>query len=294
HRLIASGEQGKGDVGAGRRRFTAFVQGLEGYPADEDRHQRLRVKLQTVGVHGKVNPPGIPEASVRPDILVIRRSDEDREGHPRAVLVKIIGDHLCHLDTTEVDRRTDIERAEIRTVQLEAAPRYIHGDGRRHFQAGERPLRLLGSADVDPDVGAAHQRPETGDATPGYPGPYHPELGVLDQVGRNLLLQFDGRNHVGDVLGDGDIFDQADLDILVLDLGLSSLQPVAGLEGDRDGRPLLQVGLDYQGATDDGGHDRYQPDQLQGEALPGLGHCLGDIVHSRFMLYFTHARFSLS
>jgi hypothetical protein len=126
-------------------------------------------------------------------------------------------------------------------MQLETAPRYIHGDNRRSFQAGERPLRLFGSADVNPDVGSTHQRPETTDATSGYPGPYHPELGVLNQIGRNLLLQFDGRNHIRDVLGNGDIFDQADLDILILDLGLAGLQPVAGLEGDRDGRPSLQI-----------------------------------------------------
>src|SRR6185369_5593274 len=80
----------------------------------------------------------------------------------------------------------------------------------------------------------------------------------------------------------------------VLDLGLSSLQPVAGLEGDGDGRPLLQVGLDHQGPTDDGGHDRYQPDQLQRKSLFRLGHSLGDVVQPGFLLHFTHDRISLS
>ena len=75
--------------------------------------------------------------------------------------------------------------------------------------------------------------------------------------------KFGGRNHLLEVIGNGDALDQADLDVLELDLRLAGLQTVTGLEGDGDGRPLVQVGFHRQGAADYGGDDGDQPDQLQ-------------------------------
>ncbi|MCY1455852.1 hypothetical protein D9M71_730190 [compost metagenome] len=119
-------------------------------------------------------------------------------------------------------------------------------DGWRHLQ----PFEDLGAAIRLPGIGAdeiaGQQGIDAGDAAGANARAHHPEgrvftgevIGLFDQIhrGRHAFLvtaQFHRRH-------------MADHHVAVLDLGFVGGQAFAGLEGDLDGRPLLQPVVHHQ------------------------------------------------
>ena len=147
-------------------------------------------------------------------------------------------------------------------MQEKGGPLYIRGNGRRHFQALERPGRICRFADVHADISSSHQRAEPGDVAAYYPGPDDPETGILDKEGFAVPPHLGGHYNVGSVLGYCNVLHFANLHFLVLYFRLASLQSLAGLEGYRNCPPALKKCVDCHGAADESRDYRDNPDQL--------------------------------
>ncbi|MCY1429236.1 hypothetical protein D9M71_451460 [compost metagenome] len=121
--------------------------GAEGEAADQDGRQRFGVDLDAIGADIEVDAAGVPEARVLGDEGVVGRLDEDADIHALAIAAQRIGHHFAYGNLAVVDRRADIQRAQVISLQDETLALFAIGDRRRRLQAGEasgRDLRLAG------------------------------------------------------------------------------------------------------------------------------------------------------
>ena len=254
--------------GLGRRRRAAVVgigQVLEGDAAGQHADHRLRLHVQALRAEVDVDPARVPEAAVRADEAVVGRGDEDGELDVAAVRLHRVGEHLAHRHAAQVDRRADVQRAEVVGDQRELAAWHVGGDRRLHVQALE--LALLGgvAAGVHADVGARQQRAQAADAGGADARAHDPEAGVGDQQGLDagVAAHLRGDLHLAVVLGQLDAPHDADVDVLVLDVRLVGLDALGVVEVDRDRRAAVEDGARAQVHADDHRHQRHQPDQPQ-------------------------------
>ena len=73
-------------------------------------------------------------------------------------------------------------------------------------------------------------------------GADHPELGVLVEEARDVLVDAGGDDDLGQVLGDRGLLDEADRHVAEAHLGLAGLDAGGVLEDDLDQRPALGIG----------------------------------------------------
>jgi hypothetical protein len=102
---------------------------------------------------------------------------------------------------------------------------------------------------------------------------------VVDKQASGVLGDLGGHHHALAIGGKRHRLDQADVDVLELDLGLAGLQALAGLEADGDRRSLFDHGLHREPAADQHGNDWHEPYELQAPARARwrLGDGLGEV-----------------
>jgi hypothetical protein len=184
-----------------------------------------------------VDPACVPEPAARPYELVVRRVDEDFDGQALLVVRQLVAEHLTDRDAAVVDGRAAADRAQTICAQDELCPWHLRGDGRRLRQSDELARRLTFTG-IELDIGAGQQGAEPRDAAEPDPRPDDPEARAL-HVRFHSLVEPGGDDDVGQVLAQGDLVDQADLDVTVFDPGLAGLEAFGVVEHDRDLRPFL-------------------------------------------------------
>src|SRR5215813_8792397 len=275
--LRSVGEEREHGVGLGGRPGGRLRVRLKGDASHQDGYQRLRPHLDARRADGDVDAAGVPEPRAGRDVLVVRGVDEDGEGHPLAILVELFADDLADGYLAEVDQRARVDRAQLVGAQEESPSRLVARDHGRLLEADEIATRRLGLADIDAYVAARQQGTETRHAARSHTRTHHEESGVLDEKALHLLAELGGGHYALTVRAQRDSLDQADLHVLVLDLGLARLEAFRGLEGNGDHRPTLEDSPHGEPATHEHGHDGHDPDELRGEAPPRGGHRLGQI-----------------
>jgi hypothetical protein len=89
--------------------FRPFPPASERQASQQDRDERFGVDLEAAGTEREVDAARVPEDGVCLYVPVVGRVDEYSEGHPPAVLVKVIAGHLPDLQPAVKDRRCDVQ-----------------------------------------------------------------------------------------------------------------------------------------------------------------------------------------
>ncbi|MNT13732.1 hypothetical protein D3C72_1487130 [compost metagenome] len=236
----------------------------------------------------------MPEARVGGDQLVIGLVDEHAQRDVAPVGLQLVGHHLAHLHAPVVDRRTDVERAQLGRAQHELLAGCVGGHHRRHFQPFEFARGLAGLAGIDADIGARQQRLQPRHAAGGEARAHHPEARVGHGEVLGVLGQVDRRDHMRTVAREPHRLDQADIDVLVAHRGLARRQAFRGAEADGDLRPARGQCVHQQRHADDRRDDRDQPHQRrqparaaaalgprQAGCASGIGRMLFSVGHCR-------------
>ncbi|MNE06149.1 hypothetical protein D3C80_987310 [compost metagenome] len=147
----------------------------EGQPAHQNRRQRFGIDLQAIGTDLHVNATGIPEARVSSDEGVVGRLHEHANLYPLAIALKGKGHHFAHRDLAVVDRRADIQRAQVAGDKNKALALFVIGDRRRQLQADKGLFRHLRLAGIGPDETARKQRVHPGNPAHADARSHHPE-----------------------------------------------------------------------------------------------------------------------
>ena len=231
-------------------------QGLEGF----DRERR------TVGTIRKLDAAGVPEPAVRPHQLVIGGMDEHRDVEFAPVLREFVAENLAHLDAGIKDRHARRQAAEAVGGQQEPAAGRVGLDQGRVLKTLEAGFRFAG-AWVDADIRAGDDRGQPGNPAGSQPGLHDPEAASVGQVFGGLLDHPGGHLDMAEIVGDGHALDRADIDRLVLDLGLAGLDPLGGFEGYRHQGTLVACRTPDQPAAGKRRHQRHDPYEGQGVPL---------------------------
>ncbi len=261
------------------RVLPVFGKGIEGDPAGNQGDQGFGAHADARGVDPHIESAGGPEAAVRADEPVVGVVDEDLGDDLRPVLAQLIGDDLAHADLPEVDGTADLDRFAALRLEDEMPPGQAGCDDGGLLETGEVPLRPPGRSGVEVDVGSGKHRPQAVDRARRDPGADHPEAGVLGD--QPLGVAGEGRAHQDSfqVRAQLDRRDLADVDVLVADLGLAGLEPLGGLEGDRDFRTLFAERLVDQPGADQRRGEGDDPNQRKASPAPHLGAwCRGKVV----------------
>ncbi|MCY1425367.1 hypothetical protein D9M71_411540 [compost metagenome] len=253
-----------------------------------DQHGRYRLGLdpKAVGTDLQINTADVPETCVLGNKGIIGRIDEHFDIDALAIRGQCVSYHLAHRDLAVVDRRADVQRAEVGGAQHEVLARLFKGDCWRYFLADELLGAFFGLADVGADEVPGQQRVDTGNTAGTNAWSYHPEHRILAGEGLSLLLQLHCGIDAFLVLAECDIADMADDHVAILDLGLVRHQPLAGLEVDGDDGPGLHAVVHHQGDPHQHGDDGYDPYQRDTPALGSdAGLARGRAPLSGFLLH---------
>jgi hypothetical protein len=101
HGLSPFFEQREFAVRSGFRLINRIGRALKRQPANQDRHERLRVDLDASRIERDVDAACVPEAGVVGHVFIVRGVDEDMQRHAFAVGVKRIGSNLADLQSPE-------------------------------------------------------------------------------------------------------------------------------------------------------------------------------------------------
>ena len=199
------------------------------------------------------------------------------QGHARAFMVKPIGRHLSDLQPPEKHGVADVERAHVRALEHELAPRHTGREYGRHLEPDEIAAGLALGADVHADERARQQRAQARDAPAGNARSHDPEAGIVDERVRGVAIQFGGSYDPFPIRRQSNPFDHADVHVLEFYFGLARLQAFTGLEADGDSRTFFQDRLYREPAADQHRDKRHQPDELNAPARAGSGNRFGEI-----------------
>jgi len=227
----------------------------------------------------------MPPARILADELVVRGVHEDRHGDAIAILVQREADHLAHAQAVEEQRRTHVDGAEAVRMQGIQLALLVTGHGGRVFHADEVLFFGFRLARVDADVGTRQQGAQPRHAAGTDLRAHHPEARIGGGEAPRFLAHVDRHQHLAQVLAEGNGTHLADVDVLVLDLGLARLQPFGALEADRYRGALVEDGLGGQAGADQRGQQRNEPYQRRQPAA-ALFHIgfrqRGDALATRF------------
>ena len=92
---------------------------------------------------------------------------------------------------------------------------------------------------------------------------------MFGQAGRDTAVHASRHNHLAEILGETDAFDQTDLNTFIAHRGMAFVEPFGIVEDNGDQRAARLQGLPSQPKHREGRHDRDQPDP--GEKLLAAG-----------------------